>query len=218
MLGTWARLAGAGPPAALGIEPPLPSCVRALPTRAALGTAEKPDQRRPCPVALDPSPAPTGHPGTRQFPSSFATSAVNRRSHRSEQMSSVIFKRLSFFILTPRKNVSFTFCRARSLHNSGKLTNEVAATLEEPEGREGWGPELWAELSPDGTEWRGPWKASPLPPSCGPGLQGPSLSMTLSRGGLQPPLALFPRERTHTGVSPPGPGTTAGDLGHPNCT
>lgn len=34
------------------------------------------------------------------------------------QMSSAIRQRLPFFILTPRKNVSFTFCRARSLNNN----------------------------------------------------------------------------------------------------
>lgn len=45
------------------------------------------------------------------------------RAREPEQMSSVTSQRLPFFILTHRKNVSFPFCRARSLNDSGELTN-----------------------------------------------------------------------------------------------
>lgn len=56
----------------------------------------------PCPA----KPCP-GHPGTQSIvPSSFATSAIRlHHTQAPEQMSPVISQRLSFFILTPGKNV-----------------------------------------------------------------------------------------------------------------
>lgn len=152
--------------------------------RSAPGTAEQPGPEAAQPLGPGPRPHPRVTQARSRVPPSFATSAVNRRPHRSEQMSSVIFKRLSFFILTPRKNVSFTFCRARSLNNSGKLTNEAAASSQEPWAGRGWGPRAPGQAEPPTGAERPleppPGQSSPRPPRTSEcGLRGPSLSAAL---------------------------------------
>lgn len=74
---------------------------RALPAQQ---TQEVPPLEQGCYAQLSPTPVTQVHRNT--VPSSFATSAIRRHhTQESEQMSSVISQRLSFFILTPGKNV-----------------------------------------------------------------------------------------------------------------
>lgn len=156
---------------------------------------------------------PTGRPGAQErSPRSSAASAVNRRL-RSETRADVLCDApaVPFFILTPGKNASFTFCRARSLNTAEELTNEAPASAEGHRAAGGEGAGLPYELSPARSHLEG--EQRPSAPRLGPLCPSPRLTAQLppctTQGlwgllgsrGLQP-LPSFPREPRQG--SPPG--------------